>query len=49
MDAETLRAFVDTHDGVPEEAKAALRAMTPRSYLGTAQVLAERVRGAVGR
>ena len=36
VNAESMRAFVDGVDGLPEEAKEALRAMTPASYVGNA-------------
>jgi adenylosuccinate lyase len=35
INAETLNAFIDALD-VPEEAKAAMRALTPRNYIGNA-------------
>jgi adenylosuccinate lyase len=35
MDQATIQAFIDTLD-IPEEAKTALKAVTPASYIGNA-------------
>jgi adenylosuccinate lyase len=35
MDQATILAFIDTLD-IPEEAKTALKAVTPASYIGNA-------------
>jgi adenylosuccinate lyase len=35
MDQATIQAFIDTLE-IPQEAKTALKAMTPASYIGNA-------------
>jgi adenylosuccinate lyase len=42
MTRETLHAFIDSL-GLPPEAKARLKALTPSSYIGKAEALAKRV------
>ena len=42
MDQETIQAFIDTLD-MPEDAKIALKALTPASYIGNATAQAENI------
>lgn len=43
VDATVMKEFVEGLDGIPAEAKAALLALTPATYLGKAADLAKRV------
>jgi len=42
--AESMRAFVSGLEGLPEEAKDAMREWTPRTYIGNAVAQAKAIR-----
>jgi adenylosuccinate lyase len=48
VSAESMRAFVDTLDGVPEDVKAQMRKWTPSKYVGNAVEQARHVRDHLG-